>query len=68
MAGALARRAGGSGRRSAFRPSYLHFYPGGQTIAYADARSHLLIARRVLLADTPGAGQLGRCGCRCRTS
>jgi hypothetical protein len=39
--------------------SYLHFYPGGQTIAYADARSHLLIARRVIFADTPGAGQLG---------
>jgi hypothetical protein len=39
--------------------AYLHFYPGGQTIAYDDARSHMLIARRVLMADTPGAGQLG---------
>jgi hypothetical protein len=39
--------------------AYLHFYPHGQTIAYADARSHLLIARRVIFADTPGAGQLG---------
>ena len=39
--------------------AYLHFYPGGATIAYADARSHMLIARRVLMADTPGAGQLG---------
>jgi hypothetical protein len=39
--------------------AYVHFYPGGETIAYADARSHLLIARRVLFADTPGAGQLG---------
>ena len=39
--------------------AYLHFYPGGTTIAYADARSHMLIARRVLMADTPGAGQLG---------
>lgn len=39
--------------------AYLHFYPGGETIAYTDARSHLLIARRVLFADTPGAGQLG---------
>jgi hypothetical protein len=39
--------------------AYLHFYPNGQTIAYADARSHLLIARRVIFADTPGAGQLG---------
>jgi hypothetical protein len=39
--------------------AYLHFYPNGQTIAYADARSHLLIARRVMDADTPGAGQLG---------
>lgn len=39
--------------------AYLHFYPGGQTIAYDDARSHMLIARRVLMADTPGAAQLG---------
>ena len=39
--------------------AYLHFYPGGATIAYDDARSHMLIARRVLMADTPGAGQLG---------
>jgi hypothetical protein len=39
--------------------AYLHFYPGGQAIAYDDARSHMLIARRVLMADTPGAGQLG---------
>jgi hypothetical protein len=39
--------------------AYLHFYPNGQTTAYADARSHLLIARRVIFADTPGAGQLG---------
>ena len=39
--------------------AYLHFYPHGQTIAYGDAKSHLLIARRVLFADTPGAGQLG---------
>jgi hypothetical protein len=39
--------------------AYLHFYPGGETIAYGDAKSHLLIARRVLFADTPGAGQLG---------
>lgn len=39
--------------------AYLHFYRGGATIAYGDAKSHLLIARRVLFADTPGAGQLG---------
>src|SRR5690242_14425651 len=39
--------------------AYLHFYPHGQTIAYGDAKSHLLIARRVLFAGTPGAGQLG---------
>jgi hypothetical protein len=39
--------------------AYLHFYPHGQTIAYGDAKSHLLIARRMLFADTPGAGQLG---------
>jgi hypothetical protein len=39
--------------------AYLHFYPGGETIAYGDAKSHLLIARRVIFADTPGAGQLG---------
>jgi hypothetical protein len=39
--------------------AYLHFYPGGQTIAYDDARSHMLIARRALMADTPGAGQFG---------
>lgn len=39
--------------------AYLHFYPHGQTIAYGDAKSHLLIARRVIFADTPGAGQLG---------
>ena len=39
--------------------AYLHFYPGGQAIAYGDAKSHLLIARRVIFADTPGAGQLG---------
>jgi hypothetical protein len=39
--------------------AYLHFYPGGETIAYGDAKSHLLIARRVLFADTPGMGQLG---------
>jgi hypothetical protein len=39
--------------------AYLHYYPGGETIAYGDAKSHLLIARRVIFADTPGAGQLG---------
>jgi len=39
--------------------TYIHFYGGGKTIAYGDAMSHLLIARRVLLADTPGLGQLG---------
>src|SRR5260370_16158690 len=39
--------------------AYLHFYPGGETVAYGDAKSHLLIARRVVFADTPGAGQLG---------
>lgn len=39
--------------------AYLHFYPHGTTIAYGDAKSHLLIARRVLFADTPGVGQLG---------
>jgi len=39
--------------------AYLYFYPGGKTIAYGDAKSHLLIARRVLFADTPGVGQLG---------
>jgi hypothetical protein len=39
--------------------AYLHFYPGGHTIAYDDAKSHMLIARRVFSADTPGAGQLG---------
>jgi hypothetical protein len=39
--------------------AYLHFYPDGGTIAYDDARSHMLIARRVIMADTPGAGQLG---------
>jgi glycosyltransferase involved in cell wall biosynthesis/putative flippase GtrA len=39
--------------------AYLHFYSGGRTIAYGDAKSHLLIARRVLFADTPGVGQLG---------
>lgn len=39
--------------------AYLHFYPHGQTLAYMDARSHLMIARRVIFADTPGAGQLG---------
>ena len=39
--------------------AYLHFYPNGETIAYGDAKSHLLIARRVFFADTPGAGQLG---------
>jgi Glycosyl transferase family 2 len=39
--------------------AYLHFYPGGQTIAYNDAKSHLMLARRVFFADTPGAGQLG---------
>ncbi len=49
----------GKGRGKWSVLSYLHFYPGGQTIAYADARSHLLIARRVIFADTPGAGQLG---------
>jgi hypothetical protein len=39
--------------------SYVHFYGGGRTIAYGDAMSHLLIARRVLLGDTSGLGQLG---------
>lgn len=39
--------------------AYVHFYPGGTLIAYGDAQSHLLIARRVLFADTPGIGQLG---------
>ena len=39
--------------------AYLHFYPNGEVIAYGDAKSHLLIARRVFFADTPGAGQLG---------
>jgi putative flippase GtrA len=39
--------------------AYLHFYPHGQTIAYKDAESHLLIARRVIFADTPGVAQLG---------
>jgi hypothetical protein len=39
--------------------AYLHFYTNGQTIAYGDAKSHLLIARRVLFADTPGVGQIG---------
>jgi hypothetical protein len=39
--------------------AYLHFYRAGTTVAYGDAKSHLLIARRVLFADTPGAGQLG---------
>jgi hypothetical protein len=39
--------------------AYLHFSPHGETIAYGDAKSHLLIARRVFFADTPGAGQLG---------
>jgi hypothetical protein len=39
--------------------AYLHFYPNGQTTAYMDSRSHLMIARRVIFADTPGAGQLG---------
>lgn len=48
--------------------AYLHFYPGGETIAYTDARSHLLIARRVLFADTPGPASLARSGCRFRTS
>jgi hypothetical protein len=39
--------------------AYLHFDRHGTTIAYGDAKSHLLIARRVLFADTPGVGQLG---------
>src|SRR5262249_6084794 len=39
--------------------AYLHFSANGEAIAYGDAKSHLLIARRVLFADTPGAGQLG---------
>jgi hypothetical protein len=39
--------------------AYLHFSASGDAIAYGDAKSHLLIARRVLFADTPGAGQLG---------
>ena len=39
--------------------SYIHFYGGGKTIAYGDSLSHLLIARRILFADTPGLGQLG---------
>lgn len=39
--------------------AYLFFTGRGQTLAYPDAVSHLLIARRVVEASTPGAAQLG---------
>ena len=47
--------------------AYLHFYPGGETIAYGDAKSHLLIARRVSWLTLLAQGSSG-CGSRCRTS
>ena len=39
--------------------SYLYFLHQGVTLAYPDAVSHLLIARRVLDSPTTGAAQLG---------
>lgn len=39
--------------------AYLFYDRRGLTLAYPDAVSHLLIARRVVEATTPGAGQLG---------
>ena len=39
--------------------SYLYFLHRGVTLAYPDAISHLLIARRVLDSPTSGAAQLG---------
>jgi len=39
--------------------SYLYFLHRHATLAYPDAVSHLLIARRVIDASTPGVAQLG---------
>jgi hypothetical protein len=39
--------------------SYLYFLHRHATLAYPDAVSHLLIARRVIGASTPGVAQLG---------
>jgi Glycosyl transferase family 2/Dolichyl-phosphate-mannose-protein mannosyltransferase len=39
--------------------SYLYFLHRHATLAYPDAVSHLLIARRVIEASTPGVAQLG---------
>ena len=38
---------------------YAWYTQRGLTLAYADAISHLMIARRVVAARTPGLGQLG---------
>lgn len=39
--------------------SFALFYTRGETLAYDDSISHLLIARRVLEGTTPGLAQLG---------
>ena len=39
--------------------SYLYFLHRGVTLAYPDAISHLLIARRVIDSPTGGVAQLG---------
>jgi hypothetical protein len=39
--------------------AYAYFARDGLTLAYPDAQSHLLIARRVLASPTAGAAQLG---------
>jgi hypothetical protein len=39
--------------------AYVYFASRHLTLAYGDAMSHLLIARRVIEASTPGLGQLG---------
>lgn len=39
--------------------SFLYFYNEGVILAYKDAQSHELIARRVWSSPTPGFGQLG---------
>ena len=39
--------------------AYIWYAAHGDTLAYADAVSHMMIARRVLFSPTPGIGQLG---------
>lgn len=39
--------------------SYIYFASQHETLAYSDAVSHLMIARRVVSSNTPGLAQLG---------